>query len=172
MRPMEGGEQPRPVPAGWYPDPGGAGLRWWDGDGWTEHIAAAQPAAPAEAGQHPAAAAPAAAAEPIGGDAGAGQTGAAEPASTGLRAGKESSSGQPAAGAGAPAAVSGVAAVSGERGPSRGEWALSVLLPALPLAGLIWGVYLTRRGDGSETAGNVAIVLSLVVILIAVLVLL
>ncbi len=34
------------VPAGWYPDPsgasrgpgGGAGLRWWDGAAWTEHV--------------------------------------------------------------------------------------------------------------------------------------
>jgi hypothetical protein len=129
MAGMEGSERPRPVPAGWYPDPGGAGLRWWNGDGWTEHAAPAQSDAPAEPGRHPAATA-------------------------------------------APAAVSGVAAVTGERGPSRGEWALSVLLPLLPLAGLIWGVYLTRRGDGSETAGNVAIVLSLVVILLAALVLL
>lgn len=24
-------------PAGWFPDPGGAGLRWWDGSQWTEH---------------------------------------------------------------------------------------------------------------------------------------
>ena len=23
--------------AGWYPDPQGQGLRWWDGSAWTEH---------------------------------------------------------------------------------------------------------------------------------------
>ncbi len=34
------------VPPGWYPDPGHAGLvRWWSGRGWTEHTAAAAPAA-------------------------------------------------------------------------------------------------------------------------------
>lgn len=32
--------------AGWYPDPAGAGLRWWDGTAWTEHLTAAAPAAP------------------------------------------------------------------------------------------------------------------------------
>lgn len=27
------------IPAAWYPDPlGDAGLRWWDGTGWTEHV--------------------------------------------------------------------------------------------------------------------------------------
>jgi hypothetical protein len=26
-----------PPPAGWYPDPGMNGLRWWDGSRWTEH---------------------------------------------------------------------------------------------------------------------------------------
>lgn len=25
------------VPAGWYPDPSGAGQRWWDGTAWTDH---------------------------------------------------------------------------------------------------------------------------------------
>lgn len=27
------------VPAqGWYQDPNGSGLRWWDGSGWTDHV--------------------------------------------------------------------------------------------------------------------------------------
>ena len=40
----------QPPPPGWYPDPaGGAGTRWWDGQGWTEH--AQQPPAPAPAQQ-------------------------------------------------------------------------------------------------------------------------
>jgi len=26
-------------PAGWYPNPGGTGQRYWDGQGWTEHVA-------------------------------------------------------------------------------------------------------------------------------------
>ncbi|WCO65185.1 DUF2510 domain-containing protein [Iamia majanohamensis] len=26
-----------PQPAGWYPDPDGEGLRWWDGTTWTVH---------------------------------------------------------------------------------------------------------------------------------------
>jgi len=37
-----------PPPPGWYPDPTGPGLRWWDGYRWTEHAqAATPPAAPA-----------------------------------------------------------------------------------------------------------------------------
>ena len=37
------------MPAGWYADPLGIPqLRWWNGEGWTEHVAAAaQPAASA-----------------------------------------------------------------------------------------------------------------------------
>jgi hypothetical protein len=27
-------------PAGWYPDPQGAGLRWWDGGRWSDHVEA------------------------------------------------------------------------------------------------------------------------------------
>jgi hypothetical protein len=25
-----------PPPAGWYPDPAGGAMRWWDGNRWTE----------------------------------------------------------------------------------------------------------------------------------------
>ena len=33
-----------PPPPGWYPDPSGAaGTRWWDGQGWTEHVQQAAP---------------------------------------------------------------------------------------------------------------------------------
>ncbi len=33
-----------PPPPGWYPDPAGRpGTRWWDGQGWTEHVQQAAP---------------------------------------------------------------------------------------------------------------------------------
>jgi hypothetical protein len=35
------------IPAGWYDDPSGPGLRWWDGDAWTEHVHSAESAAAA-----------------------------------------------------------------------------------------------------------------------------
>ena len=36
------------TPAGWYADPAGSSqLRWWDGSGWTDHLQASAPAAPA-----------------------------------------------------------------------------------------------------------------------------
>jgi Protein of unknown function (DUF2510) len=35
------------IPAGWYDDPSGPGLRWWDGDQWTEHVHSAESAAAA-----------------------------------------------------------------------------------------------------------------------------
>ncbi len=37
------------IPAGWYDDPSGEGLRWWDGEGWTEHVHTAESAAAATA---------------------------------------------------------------------------------------------------------------------------
>jgi hypothetical protein len=33
------------IPAGWYDDPSGQGLRWWDGEQWTEHVHTAESAA-------------------------------------------------------------------------------------------------------------------------------
>jgi uncharacterized protein YxjI len=36
-----------PPPPGWYPDPAGTpGTRWWDGQGWTEHVQQAAPSSP------------------------------------------------------------------------------------------------------------------------------
>ncbi|WP_089338489.1 phospholipid scramblase-related protein [Blastococcus mobilis] len=36
-----------PPPPGWYADPaGGGGTRWWDGQGWTEHVQQVAPPAP------------------------------------------------------------------------------------------------------------------------------
>ncbi|MGY1718019.1 phospholipid scramblase-related protein [Blastococcus sp. SYSU DS0552] len=36
-----------PPPPGWYPDPaGGQGTRWWDGQGWSEHVQQATPSPP------------------------------------------------------------------------------------------------------------------------------
>lgn len=37
------------IPAGWYDDPSGEGLRWWDGEQWTEHVHTAESAAAATA---------------------------------------------------------------------------------------------------------------------------
>lgn len=37
-----GGVRP---PAGWYSDPDGSGMRYWDGDNWTDHRKAPDPAA-------------------------------------------------------------------------------------------------------------------------------
>ena len=37
------GQAPQTTPPGWYPEPSaGAGLRWWDGSAWTEHVTEAQ----------------------------------------------------------------------------------------------------------------------------------
>ncbi len=47
---------------------------------------------------------------------------------------------------------------------------LSIALPLLPLLGLIWGIYLRSQGGAKETPGNVAIVLSLFVVLAVLLV--
>jgi Protein of unknown function (DUF2510) len=38
------------IPAGWYDDPSGQGLRWWDGEQWTEHVHTVESAAAAAAG--------------------------------------------------------------------------------------------------------------------------
>jgi uncharacterized protein YxjI len=36
-----------PPPPGWYPDPtGSGGTRWWDGQGWTDHLQQAAPPPP------------------------------------------------------------------------------------------------------------------------------
>jgi hypothetical protein len=51
-QPAPGGQQ---APAGWYPNPNGAGQRYWDGQRWTEHVSGDQ--AP---GQAPGTTAPAA----------------------------------------------------------------------------------------------------------------
>jgi uncharacterized protein YxjI len=41
--------QPPPPPA-WYPDPAGGGaLRWWDGQGWTDHVQQSAPPPPTPA---------------------------------------------------------------------------------------------------------------------------
>jgi hypothetical protein len=44
------GQTPEPVPPGWYPADGG--LRWWDGQQWTEHVQPASQYAPQYAHQY------------------------------------------------------------------------------------------------------------------------
>jgi hypothetical protein len=39
------------IPAGWYDDPSGQGLRWWDGEKWTEHVHTPESAAAATGGE-------------------------------------------------------------------------------------------------------------------------
>jgi hypothetical protein len=156
---MEGTPQQPAVPAGWYPDPSGQGLRYWDGAAWTAHTAPAagqpQQAEPQQAEpQQAEAGAPAQAAQ--------GQAVAPAQASQGQAA-------QTGAPPGTSAATSAPAAA--DDSPSTLEWVLSVVLPVLPLLGLIWGIYLRSRGGSKETPGNVAIVLSLGVILVLLLVL-
>ena len=50
-----------PPPPGWYQDPSGPGLRWWDGTRWTEHeqpAVALPPPPPSVAGPVPGASPP------------------------------------------------------------------------------------------------------------------
>jgi Protein of unknown function (DUF2510) len=148
---MEGTPQQPSVPAGWYPDPGGQGLRYWDGAAWTEHTAPAAPAA--EQPQQAEVTAPAQAAQ-------AEVTAPAQAAQAGPPPGSTATASGVAAGA--PAAPAADA-------PSTLDWVLSIALPLLPLLGLIWGIYLRSQGGAKETPGNVAILLSLFVVLLVVL---
>jgi hypothetical protein len=51
-QPAPGGQQ---APAGWYPNPNGAGQRYWDGQRWTENVSADQTATQAPGTTSPAA---------------------------------------------------------------------------------------------------------------------
>jgi hypothetical protein len=159
------------TPAGWYSDPTGDGLRYWDGAAWTEHThAAPTPAAATQpAGEQGAGAATGTGvgAQRSSAEVAASGSPAQQPQSGGGPPPGQASAAAPRAGAAGPAATTSPAAA--KRGPSNGEWALSVLLAVIPVLGLIWGVYLIRAKDGREAAGNVAIVLSLAVILLIIL---
>ena len=152
---MEGTPQQPSVPPNWYPDPNGEGLRYWDGTAWTTHtapaVAPAEPAAESQAPTQPAAS-QAPATQPA--------VAQASPTSRGQQA-PPTSRGQPA--------VSATAARDRSGQPTTLEWVLSIGLPILPLIGLIWGLYLRNQGDAKQNPGNVAILLSLAVVLIAVL---
>ncbi len=152
---MEGTPQQPSVPPNWYPDPDGEGLRYWDGTAWTTHtapaVAPAEPAAESQAPTQPAAS-QAPATQPA--------VAQASPTSRGQQA-PPTSRGQPA--------VSATAARDRSGQPTTLEWVLSIGLPILPLIGLIWGLYLRNQGDAKQNPGNVAILLSLAVVLIAVL---
>jgi hypothetical protein len=51
-RPPPSAQNPDP---GWYPNPSGEGLRWWDGTRWTDHVhpADSTPVETSEAGRYP-----------------------------------------------------------------------------------------------------------------------
>lgn len=168
---MEGGEQPS-VPAGWYPDPNGSGLRYWDGTAWTTQTAPAQGEAAAgrEAEGKTATSTARQTPETTSEQSVAGASGGTAAAGSGQL---EAAKAQTAAGTQAAATADTHVAHGGGRGdrPGRLEWLLSVLLPIVPLAGLIWGFYLKRQAPANENPANVAIILSLVVILVLVLVL-
>jgi hypothetical protein len=169
---MEGTPQQPSVPAGWYPDPSGDGLRYWDGVAWTTHTAPAagqlqqaEAAAPAQAPEASQAGAQAGAAQ-----AGQAAASSAPPGTAGAPPGGQAAatSSTPAAAAGAAQAGQAAAAsstVADDDAPTTTEWALSIGLPLLPLIGLIWGLYLRRQSPAKETPGNIAILLSLVITL-------
>ncbi len=161
---MEGTPQQPSVPPNWYPDPDGEGLRYWDGTAWTTHtapaVAPAEPAAESQAPTQPAAS-QAPATQPAAAHAPPTSRGQqAPPTSRGQQA-PPTSSGKPA--------VSATAAGDRSGRPTTLEWVLSIGLPIVPLIGLIWGLYLRNQGDAKQNPGNVAILLSLAVVLIAVL---
>jgi len=153
----DGQQQPQSqgaVPAGWYPDPAGQGQRYWDGSGWTTHTAPA-------AGEQQARTEPA---EP---EAREQAAPAAAEATTVTEPGAPVSSASAYA---TPGPAGSSQAEGDKRPPTQVEWALSVGLALVPIAGLIWGIYLVRKEDGRQNAGNLCVVLSLAVILIAILI--
>lgn len=52
MAGVESSSSRTPAP-GWYPDPGGQGLRWWDGSRWTDQVRAPEPAEEEVPGRYP-----------------------------------------------------------------------------------------------------------------------
>ena len=52
MASMEEGSSSPPAP-GWYADPGGQGLRWWDGTSWTEQVRPLEPTGEERPGRYP-----------------------------------------------------------------------------------------------------------------------
>lgn len=152
---MEGTPEKPSVPAGWYPDPNGEGLRYWDGAAWTTHTAPAAPTAAAATGGTQATAQAADSESP------------AQSPRTQAPPGAPGEQAPP--GAQAKPATSKPAAAASSDEPTTLEWALSIGLGILAPLGLIWGVYLRTQGDTKQNPANVAILLSLAVILIVVL---
>jgi hypothetical protein len=140
-------------PQGWYQDPQGAGLRWWDGRAWTEHTHGAVAAEPASA-------------EPAEEEADLGLTigeddddegaGPARPEPTRVETVTPAESATPATSAEPPGAAPPAAAAEGLRRHARLLVLLAILVVTLIVALVVMGGDDEGGGGGGEGAASEA----------------